>query len=298
MNPTASVLMTAYNREKYIAQSIESVLASTFADFELIIVDDCSQDRTLSIAETYVRRDTRIRLYRNEKNLGDYPNRNRAAALAQGQYLKYVDSDDVIYPHGLAVMVQSMERFPDAGLGLCRPAVKEGPHPIRISPMEAYREQFFGQGLLTNAPLSAIIRRDAFVAVGAYSGIRQVGDFELWLKLAARFPLVKMVQDLTWWRWHGAQEFSYDSAMQKMQMAFKVTMAALHGPDCPFNVPDRYKAIDQVRKNYFRGILYHAIKARKPVAALKLYLDSKISIIDLLRANPGRSRLSPYTFEK
>ncbi|HEV2714429.1 MAG TPA: glycosyltransferase family A protein, partial [Terriglobales bacterium] len=95
--PLVSVLMTAYNREKYIAEAIESVLASNFKDFELIIVDDCSKDRTAEIARRYTS-DSRVQVHVNEKNLGDYPNRNRAASLARGKYLKYLDSDDVIYP--------------------------------------------------------------------------------------------------------------------------------------------------------------------------------------------------------
>ena len=90
--PLVSVLMTAYNREKYIAEAIESVLASTYSNLELIIVDDCSKDNTLQIATNYQAKDDRIKVYKNEKNLGDYPNRNKAASYAKGKYLKYVDS--------------------------------------------------------------------------------------------------------------------------------------------------------------------------------------------------------------
>src|ERR1044072_333802 len=104
--PIVSVLTTAYNREKNIGQSIESVLASTLTDFELIIVDDGSKDRTVEIEKKYAQIDARVKVYVNEKNLGDYPNRNKAANYAKGKYLKYVDSDDVIYEHTLEVMVR------------------------------------------------------------------------------------------------------------------------------------------------------------------------------------------------
>src|SRR4051812_47750099 len=92
--PLVSVLMTSYNREKYIAQAIESVIASTYSNLELIIVDDCSKDSTVSIARSYAENDKRVKVYVNEKNLGDYPNRNKAASYATGKYLKYVDADD------------------------------------------------------------------------------------------------------------------------------------------------------------------------------------------------------------
>src|SRR5260370_37746092 len=93
--PLVSVLMTAYNREKYIAQAIESVLASTYTNFELIIVDDRSTDYSVEIARGYERKDKRVRVHVNEKNLGDYPNRNKAASYAVGKYIRYLDSDDV-----------------------------------------------------------------------------------------------------------------------------------------------------------------------------------------------------------
>ena len=115
--PLASVLMTAYNREDFIAEAIESVIASTYENWELIIVDDQSKDRTVEIIKKYVALDERIKLYVNDINLGDYSNRNKAASYARGKYIKYVDSDDIIYPHCLQVMIASMEKFPIACIG-------------------------------------------------------------------------------------------------------------------------------------------------------------------------------------
>src|SRR5690349_18425307 len=113
-SPLVSVLMTSYNREKYIAEAIESVLASSYKNFELIIVDDCSRDKTVAIAKEYAAKDGRVKVFVNEKNLGDYPNRNQAASYAKGKYIKFLDADDLIYHYGLDVMVNYMERFPQA----------------------------------------------------------------------------------------------------------------------------------------------------------------------------------------
>jgi glycosyltransferase involved in cell wall biosynthesis len=115
---TVSVLMTVYNRRHFLGDAVRSVLASTFDDFELIICDDCSHDGSPDLAEEFARKDSRIRVYRNERNLGDYGNRMQAASLATGVYLKYVDSDDQIYPHGLEVMVRNLQRHPDAAIAL------------------------------------------------------------------------------------------------------------------------------------------------------------------------------------
>jgi len=83
-----TVLMTAYNRAEFIGPAIESVLAQTFAAFELVIVDDCSTDGTLDIARQYERLDSRVRVVVNEKNLGDYGNRNHAATFVRTPYFK------------------------------------------------------------------------------------------------------------------------------------------------------------------------------------------------------------------
>jgi glycosyltransferase involved in cell wall biosynthesis len=280
-SPLVSALMTAYNREKYIAEAIESVLASTFQDFELIVVDDCSKDRTLEIARQYTA-DPRVRVHINEKNLGDYPNRNRAAELARGKYLKYVDSDDIIYRHGLAVMAESMEQFPEAGLGLCLPPVEAGPFPLQLSPEDAYREYFWGTLPFSNAPLSAIIRTDAFRSVGGFSGKRQIGDMELWLRLAARFPIVKLARDLTWWRTHGQQEFAYDSEAYKVMARFGIALSALDSPDCPLLAKDRQRAIRRVKRNCGRAILRIATVGMQPRLAWSLYRASRLSVVDLV----------------
>ena len=116
--PLVSVLMTAYNRERYISEAIESVLTSTYTNFELIILDDCSTDRTVEIAEGFALMDPRIRVYVNENNLGDYRNRNKAAEYAKGKYIKYCDSDDKIFDWTLNYCVKMMEKHPDAGMGI------------------------------------------------------------------------------------------------------------------------------------------------------------------------------------
>src|SRR5690242_8840441 len=112
--PTVSILMTAFNRERYIGEAIESVLCSSYADFELVIVDDASSDHTVEIANKYAEEDKRIKVFVNEKNVGDYPNRNKAAQYSTGKYIKYVDSDDKLYREGLQNCIAWMEDAPEA----------------------------------------------------------------------------------------------------------------------------------------------------------------------------------------
>lgn len=269
-DPLVSVLMTAYNRAAYIGEAIASVLASTFADFELIVVDDASNDSTVEVARHYEMRDARVKVHANPANLGDYANRNRAAALARGKYLKYLDSDDLLYPHGLGVMVACLERFPEAGYGLSQTAESYRPHPVLLGPAEAYRENFFGRDLFGRAPGSAILRTDAFRSVGGFSGMRQVGDHELWLRLGRNFPMATMPRDLVWDRTHGHQEQFYDSDADKLRMHWELDVAALSHPDCPLAEEERRLALARLDRRHAVAFWRYLLRQRSPQRAMRL----------------------------
>ena len=92
--PEVSIIIPVYNTGKYIAKAVESVLNQTFKDLELIIVDDASTDATYSICEEYAKNDDRVRLYKNERNLGMMPNWNNALQYITGKFWAKLDSDD------------------------------------------------------------------------------------------------------------------------------------------------------------------------------------------------------------
>lgn len=250
-----SVLMTAYNREQYIGEAIESVLASSIKDFEFIIVDDCSSDRTVEIAQSYEAKDSRIRIYINEKNLGDYPNRNKAASYAKGKYLKYLDSDDVIYPHCLEVMVAAMERYPHSAFGLSSTGNKNYPYPISISPRDSYEQHFGGFGHFDRAPGSSIIKREIFVKENGFLIPKYAGDTELWFRLAQKYELVLFPRDLVWDRSHSQTQSSLER-LDKNIVKFRRALIYkfLHSPDCPLNENDVKKIKMLESKNRIKQI--------------------------------------------
>ena len=102
-----SVIMPSYNTEKYIAESIESVLKQTYHNWELIIIDDCSTDNTIEIIKSF--NDGRIRLLRNEKNSGAAVSRNYGLREARGKWIAFLDSDDTWKPEKLEVQIKYME---------------------------------------------------------------------------------------------------------------------------------------------------------------------------------------------
>jgi glycosyltransferase involved in cell wall biosynthesis len=164
--PLISVLMTAYNREQYIAEAIESVINSTYQNWELIIVDDGSKDNTVAIAKSYAEKDPRIKFYQNEVNLGDYPNRNKAASYANGEYLMHCDSDDSLLPDGIEYCIKSMLQFPESNFGIYW--ARNASTPFIRTPEVAAKKNFFGEPFLAIGPGSTILKRDYFLKIGNY----------------------------------------------------------------------------------------------------------------------------------
>ncbi|MEJ2601384.1 MAG: glycosyltransferase family 2 protein [Anaerolineales bacterium] len=115
--PRVSIGLPVFNAEKYLDQAIDSILEQTFTDFELIISDNCSTDRTREICLAYANKDFRIRYFRNEKNLGAAPNFNRVLELSVGEYFKWAACDDIVAPDFLARCIEILDN--DSTIVLC-----------------------------------------------------------------------------------------------------------------------------------------------------------------------------------
>ena len=104
--PLVSIITPSYNSEKYISETIESVLDQTYQEWEMIIVDDLSSDDSLQIIEHYAKKDSRIKVIRSKQNMGPAHARNRAIKEAKGRYIAFLDSDDVWFPKKLEKQIQ------------------------------------------------------------------------------------------------------------------------------------------------------------------------------------------------
>ena len=247
--PTVSVLMTAYNREKYIAEAIESVIASTYQDWELIIVDDCSTDRTVEITRSYEAKDSRIKVYVNEKNLGQFPNRNKAASYAKGKYLKYLDSDDIIYPHGLGIMVEALDKFPSAGFALQDVYNTVTYYPFIVKKDDAIREYFKKDPFLIVGPSGVIFRKEAFNKVGGFNSDNCIGnDTRILLLIALIYDVVKLPPQLIFWREHENQEFKKALLVYEYSLNDdKVIKEIIHHHLCPLTEKEKQAALLKLR---------------------------------------------------
>jgi glycosyltransferase involved in cell wall biosynthesis len=275
--PLVSVLMTSYNREKYIAEAIESVIGSSYTNWELIIVDDKSIDSTLQIAKKYELKDPRIKVYANERNLGDYVNRNKAASLANGKYLKYLDSDDLILPDGLKCFVLAMERYPNAAFALSLDPKFEITKPLLKVPKEIYQGHFRGYGFLNCGPSGSIIRTSKFNEVNGFSGERYIGDTEMWLKLSQRNCMLLLKPKLIFWREHNDQEYKFEKEDRKcISLRFKLNLYYILHKKAPLNIYFRLKFVINQYKILFTNIIKVAkIDREQGLSLLKLAILNK-----------------------
>lgn len=294
MTPTVTVAITSYNRATYIASSIESVLAQTFQDFELLIVDNQSTDGSAAIARTYAARDPRIRLVVNETNIGQFPNRNLAASLARGRFLKYHDSDDLLYPHCLETMVRLLDAEPRAGFGLslgwCWPG---GPCPMLSTPRMSYQREFLGFGLFMGGPSCALFRREVIQDLGGFEDIGSPSDNLFWLRACAKYSVLLFPADLFWYRVHPTQELQSEKAMRQMAAFPKYVWRALTSPDCPLTPDEREQAKRNRAFIAARGV-YRDLRAGRLAIALVRLRESGLTLSEwatYLRA-PKRSALA------
>ena len=262
-DPKISVLTTVYNREGCVGDAIESVLSSNTENWELILVDDCSSDGSYEICRKYADQDSRIRLFRNEKNLGDYGNRNMAASYASGEYLKYVDSDDVIFPYTLQLLTRFAAQFPHAGMLVAANPPDKVP-PFELSSTDALLAHFTKYDLLGRAPGSALIQRHAFEAVGGFPGVRHFGDTALWLRLAAAHSVVALPFGWHWDRTLDENEKTHRlSYIKPISEQLKFELEFLKDPGVPLSESQRTAIARRLSRQARRSAIGRFVRTRK-----------------------------------
>jgi glycosyltransferase involved in cell wall biosynthesis len=280
--PLVSVVITLFNREQLIAESIESVLNQTWQNLEILIVDDCSTDGSYAVAERYLR-DPRVRLIRNETNLGDYPNRNHAASLATGEFFKFHDSDDIMYPECIRSMVSPLIAETQAALALTTSRSWEGgPVPMLLTPTVAFEREFLGIGLFNGGPANALFRRREFIDFGGFEDIGPASDHLFWMRYFAVNSVLLVNADLFFWRRHAGQEISSKRAA--------TSYAHLHGLVWRFlaegRAPLKGEMLDRAKSNWLWIIAKTNLN------------DLKAGRLDLIRTRLAAANIDPADWVK
>ncbi|NDV77460.1 glycosyltransferase family 2 protein [Dysgonomonas sp. 511] len=202
--PKVSVLMPIYNAEKYLSIAIQSIISQTFTDWELILINDGSTDKSEDIALSYA--DKRIRYYKNDGNKGLIYTRNRMIGLAEGEYIAFLDSDDLSLPLRLSKQVAFLDNNP--GYALCGTWCKmiDGENrEIKKINMSVSDEEVKCTLLFANTFVqsSIMIRRQVLAANPYDKDYPLAEDYELWCRLSHSYNLKNIPEHLTLYRWHG-----------------------------------------------------------------------------------------------
>ena len=205
-----SVVIPLYNKAPYVAKAIGSVLAQTFTDYELVIMDDGSKDDSFEIAKNAIESHLQCHLYKQE-NAGVSMARNNAVALSHGDYLCFLDADDWWDPTFLEEMSSLIAAFPEAGIyGTSYTIVNETKHKTRVSPIGV--EPGFEKGYINYCqvyaktlamPLTSIsvaIPRPVFDEMGGFPREIKLGeDFLLWIRIALKYKVAFLNKPLAYY---------------------------------------------------------------------------------------------------
>lgn len=188
--PLVSIIVPAYNAEKYIEETVVSALRQTYRNIEMIVVDDGSTDHTAEIVKTLAVRDRRL-AYTYQKNQGQSAARNAGIARAAGGYVAFLDADDLFLPKKIEEQVRHLEENRDCGVSYCKIYHFYGDQKNKLYYFDVGHPSgyLFGELLRKNFinPLSVLVRKKFLDKYGAFEpSFRRVDEQYLWLKLSHR----------------------------------------------------------------------------------------------------------------
>lgn len=252
-----SIIIPTYNREKYIGEAIDSVLAQTYSNWELIIVDDGSNDKTRDIIKKYQSKDSRIRLFYHRKNKGVSAARNKGILTAEGKYINFLDSDDMLLPDAIYSLLITISNEP--------PNVKvvygdyyKLKHNIKTYiklPNPETKPFIFIQLLYRNiiSMNSVIVEKDAAIDIGIFDTTLNVSeDFDFWARMIVKYDIRKIAIPLAFYRFHSEQSMKDMSAIRDAtDIACFKYLKSIELQNCFPNISndeDLADAIEQVAK--------------------------------------------------
>ena len=216
ISPRVSVLIPTYRYAGYLREAIDSVLAQDFADFELLVSDDCSGDGSAAILREYAERDARVLVNIHPANVGMVQNWNWCLGHARGEFVKFIFGDDMLArPDALRKMVAMHDAHPEAALSAsARNVIDEKSRTVAAwshlgdSGVHTSGDTMFrclAEGNMIGEPTAVMFRRSA-ASRGFSESYRQMVDLEMWLHLLGHGPLVYTAEPLCAFRRHPLQQ--------------------------------------------------------------------------------------------
>jgi glycosyltransferase involved in cell wall biosynthesis len=206
LNPKVTVLIAVYNGERFLREALDSVLAQTFTDFELLVVNDGSTDETATILESYS--DGRIRIITNRRNIGVVGSLRRGLNYARGEYIARIDADDIALPERLEKQVEYLDLHPEVGMVSSRCLVIDGDGRL-VSSSSAQTPEEIYYLLAFHDPIynpTVTFRKALVLSLGGYGddSVNRVEDYDLWVRISRRAKIVELDEILAQYRIHSA----------------------------------------------------------------------------------------------
>jgi Glycosyltransferases involved in cell wall biogenesis len=291
MGDLITVIIPAYNAARYIGKTIRSVLSQTHTNFEIIVIDDGSVDSTFSIASSIL--DPRIRLYKNLKNKGISYARNRGIELARGDYLSFLDSDDLWTDDKLAAQLSALTNRCDADVAYSWfQYIDESEAYLSFIPKkdvscedaleEVLRGNFLGCGS------NILIRRKVVQEMDGFNtNLRHCADWEYYSRLAHRYKFVVVPKEQIFYRIH-SESFSHQS--------YSFWMSGRKAARLIFDAaPDHLKHIEKERMTHLHRDSYSkALNNFHGFFALFLILWSHVKGTPCFRRCPADARFKLF----
>jgi len=200
MNPKVSIVLPVYNGADRIRKSIDSILAQTFKDFELIVVNDCSTDNTKVIVEEYVNKDNRVKLYNNPQNMKLPRSLNNGFRQASGEYWSWTSDDNMYRENAIETLVSELERDKSVSMVYSDyTCIDENDEVLYVAKKEK------GENIRYNNVCGAsfLYRADAAKKAGEYDpDLFLAEDYEYWIRLSKYGKLRHIEDDLYMYRLH------------------------------------------------------------------------------------------------
>jgi glycosyltransferase involved in cell wall biosynthesis len=276
--PRISLLVPVYNGEKYLREALDSLLAQTFGDFELLVIDDGSTDSSAEIVSSY--QDPRVRLERNERNLGLIATLNRGLELARGEFIARMDCDDVSFPNRLERQIRFMEDNPEVGVaGTWFEKVRDDGSSVMMKvPADDATIRFFM--IFDNAFLhsSIIIRRNLLERFGLRfdADFPYAEDYEFWVRCARHTRIANIPEALLRYRDHSENT---SNRFRKEQNSTADRVRLMHLETLGFSRDDPAVPLHLAIANFrFSGDLARLAEARDWLARLAASVQQVLAL--------------------
>jgi glycosyltransferase involved in cell wall biosynthesis len=317
MPPLVSICLPLYNGERFLPEAIESALAQSFADFELLIADDASTDRSLEIAQAYAQRDKRILVWRNEANKGLFANYNECMKRAQGKLVKLFAQDDLMDARLLETEVSAFTSDPTLSLvavqrqwidasGIPLPLESTFDRTTRMPGNEVVQSCLLRRFNMIGEPSTVMFPR-ANIGSGFDCSYYHLGDLEFWFRLLEKGDYLYIHEPLCSFRRHEASTtdknikgllFALDLIELANQYADRVAGSGLTKHD--LKLATAYDAATFIHKLFLEGeVSLDELLANKQPEQMERQLDQfkELAFYALLSGAASRATLQDHADE-